>query len=465
MSRTRTVIRSLSVCALAALAGLSAPATAQTSTSWTYQGVLELGGGPANGAYDLVFLVYAGQQGGSALATANLNAVPVTGGRLTTPVDFGSASSAVFGGGARWLEIRIRPVGNGVFTTLPRQPLNASPRALALEGLFRDSTGRFGINTASPAARLDIQAGGDASGSNEGRPQAWQWWNGGFRHWLTTRHDTANGNGNAMIFWINSSPAADGSSAPGTGNVPGLSVSAADGGRIGIGTVSPQASVHGRGATPAWRLERSDQLGYWYEGRVDTDNLMRFRVGGAPISTTVFMTVERDGRIGIGANPDNNATLNVAGNLQTQVLTIVGGADIAEPFNVHADAGVAVRPGMVVAIDAERTGELRVADRPYDRAVAGIISGANGVNPGLTLTQAGSIADGKHPVAMTGRVWVLADASSGPIRPGDLLTSSSTPGHAMAASDPARAGGASLGKAMSSLESGTGYVLVLVNLH
>jgi hypothetical protein len=45
-----------------------------------------------------------------------------------------------------------------------------------------------------------------------------------------------------------------------------------------------------------------------------------------------------------------------------------------------------------------------------------------------------------------------------------LLTTSSTPGHAMKVTDHARAQGAILGKAMSSLAEGKGMVLVLVSL-
>ena len=67
-------------------------------------------------------------------------------------------------------------------------------------------------------------------------------------------------------------------------------------------------------------------------------------------------------------------------------------------------------------------------------------------------------------MALTGRVWVKCDASAGAIHAGDLLTSSSRAGYAMKASDRERAYGATLGKAMSALESGTGLVLVLVNL-
>ena len=96
--------------------------------------------------------------------------------------------------------------------------------------------------------------------------------------------------------------------------------------------------------------------------------------------------------------------------------------------------------------------------------MAGIISGAGGVKPGILLTQTGSEADGDYPVALTGRVYAWADASGGPIAPGDLLTTSDTPGHVMKVTDHARAQGAIIGKAMSSLDEGRDLVLVLVAL-
>jgi hypothetical protein len=119
---------------------------------------------------------------------------------------------------------------------------------------------------------------------------------------------------------------------------------------------------------------------------------------------------------------------------------------------------------MVVAIDADHPGQLRIADNAYDRTVAGCVSGANGVNPGLMMQQEGTVANGSLPVALSGRVYCRADASYGPIRPGDLLTTSDTPGHAMKVTDYTRAQGAILGKAMTSLQQGRGLVLVLVTL-
>jgi hypothetical protein len=104
-----------------------------------------------------------------------------------------------------------------------------------------------------------------------------------------------------------------------------------------------------------------------------------------------------------------------------------------------------------------------LTDQPYDTRVAGVVSGANGINPGIQMQQQGLLEGGKN-VALTGRVYVQADTSNGDIKPGDLLTTSSTPGRAMRVSDHARAQGAILGKAMTALKTGRGMVLVLVTL-
>ena len=119
---------------------------------------------------------------------------------------------------------------------------------------------------------------------------------------------------------------------------------------------------------------------------------------------------------------------------------------------------------MIVSIDSENPGKLVVSSESYDRKVAGIISGAGGIKPGMLMGQKDSVANGANPVALTGRVYCLADASLGAIQPGDLLTTSDIPGHAMKAADYIRAQGAILGKAMTSLENGRGQILVLVTL-
>ena len=119
---------------------------------------------------------------------------------------------------------------------------------------------------------------------------------------------------------------------------------------------------------------------------------------------------------------------------------------------------------MLASIDPNNSGKLMLCKEAYDRKIAGIISGANCIKPGMVMGQKGSIADGNFPIALVGRVYVQADASFGAIQPGDFLTSSSIPGVAMKAIDFQKAQGAIIGKAMTGLESGDGMVLVLVNL-
>lgn len=101
--------------------------------------------------------------------------------------------------------------------------------------------------------------------------------------------------------------------------------------------------------------------------------------------------------------------LHVAGTTLTRELKISGGADIAEPFDVAEPHAV---PGMLVSIDPSKPGELRISREEYDPKVAGIVSGANGIRPGMTLQQEGSVADGHMPVALTGRVYCWCDAEA-----------------------------------------------------
>jgi hypothetical protein len=149
------------------------------------------------------------------------------------------------------------------------------------------------------------------------------------------------------------------------------------------------------------------------------------------------------------------------GRVSSNILEIRGGSDLAEPFS--SEGGESVEPGTLMVIDEHHPGKLRISDQEYDPKIAGVVSGAGGIRPGLTLQQDG-ITSGPIMVAIAGRVYCMADATNGSIQPGDLLTSSSTPGHVMKAMNKERSNGAIVGKAMSTLNEGTGLVLVLVNL-
>jgi hypothetical protein len=165
---------------------------------------------------------------------------------------------------------------------------------------------------------------------------------------------------------------------------------------------------------------------------------------------------------GVTAVSCYNETDNAYMHLYCSSITIEGGADLAEPFSI-TKTEQPVAEGDVVVIDDTNPGQLKLTDQPYDTRVAGVVSGANGINPGIQMHQQGLLEGGKN-VALTGRVYVQADTSNGAIKPGDLLTTSGIPGRAMRVSDHARAQGAILGKAMTALKTGRGMVLVLVTL-
>ncbi len=138
--------------------------------------------------------------------------------------------------------------------------------------------------------------------------------------------------------------------------------------------------------------------------------------------------------------------------------TQTGGADVAE----FIDASTAVGPGDVVEIDPVSPGKFRLASTALSSAVAGVVSS----DPGVTMNSADAAtmpAPEVPRLALVGRVPVKVCAENGPIRPGDLLVASSTPGRAMRA--PASPGpGTVIGKALGTLDAGLGWVEMLVML-
>jgi hypothetical protein len=238
-------------------------------------------------------------------------------------------------------------------------------------------------------------------------------------------------------------------------------------GNVGIGTLNPQTlldisggalRIANQGDGAVLLTLRSERP--WEFRQLRTGAATALELASASTGSKHFI-INTPGRVGIGTtNP--GAKLDIAGTTRTRVLEITGGSDVAESFDIVATR--TIRPGMVVVIDSANPGWLRMSDRAYDRAVAGIVSGANGLATGLLMAENHRTGNGAVSVALTGRVYCLVDAVNGPIRPGDLLTTSNIPGHAMKATDRHRAEGAIIGKAMTALKSGRGFVLVLVTL-
>jgi hypothetical protein len=116
-------------CGLLVQAACLANAASSLNAVFTYQGCLSEGASVANGLYELRFGLCDAAVGGAALALTTNAPLAVSNGLFTAAVDFGFSP---FDGGARWLEIGVRPQGSAApFTPLsPRQALTAVPHAL-----------------------------------------------------------------------------------------------------------------------------------------------------------------------------------------------------------------------------------------------------------------------------------------------------------------------------------------------
>src|SRR5678816_3514332 len=105
-------------------------------------------------------------------------------------------------------------------------------------------------------------------------------------------------------------------------------------------------------------------------------------------------------------------------------------------------------------------GTLCASHTAYDRRVAGVISGAANTGQGSSWTCPRRCQ--APPIALVGKVYCKVDAGQQAVDVGDLLTTSGMRGHAMKATDPARAFGAVIGKSLGVLASGVGLVPILV---
>jgi hypothetical protein len=188
-----------------------------------------------------------------------------------------------------------------------------------------------------------------------------------------------------------------------------------------------------------------------------TNSSTRFGVWAYNSGTGVALRAEGSGNlieawslspVNVRFRVDNNGNVTADGAFTSPA------ADFAELL----PAVPGLEPGDVLVIQAE--GTLGLSDRAYQSTVVGVYS----TEPAF-LGGAGIDADrtGKVPLAVVGIVPVKASAENGVIRPGDMLTASDTPGHAMRAGTDAPVGTV-IGKALTSLERGSGMIRMLVTL-
>jgi len=251
-------------------------------------------------------------------------------------------------------------------------------------------------------------------------------------------------------------------------------------GNVGLGTTTPGNPLNvytGGGSTPVGAMS-IDVGSFSTPANASASYFFRVRdIGG---SSTPFY-IQGNGNVGIGTtNPgvalEVNGTAQVDGALNvgnggivfpngggTQTIAYTGvtcGGDYAESVDVSGDR-THYQPGDVLVLDADNPGKMLKSIEAYSTSVSGIYS----TKPGTVgRRQTTEKSPDEVPMAVVGIVPAKVSAENGPVKVGDLLVTSSTPGYAMKGTDRSRMLGAVVGKAMAKLDSGTGVIEVLVTL-
>ena len=179
-------------------------------------------------------------------------------------------------------------------------------------------------------------------------------------------------------------------------------------------------------------------------------------------TTTPGAVLEVDGNVKLTSGSGASITF-ADGTVQSTAYTgVTCGGDYAESIDAMGGR-TEYAPGDLLVIDPKAPGRFLKSTKPYSTLVAGIYSTKPGTigRRETTYTKTDTTA---VPMAMMGIVPTKVSTENGPIETGDLLVTSSTMGYAMKGTDRSRLTGAVVGKALASLDSGTGVIEVLVTL-
>ena len=201
-----------------------------------------------------------------------------------------------------------------------------------------------------------------------------------------------------------------------------------DNGNVGIGTTKPGADLTALPSPPA---------------------------SGTPV-------LEVAGDIALAQNTGGQVFFSDGTVQSTAWNGVLTGGDYAESVDVTGkkqDYG----PGDVLVVDVTCEGRFAKSSLAYSTAVMGIYSTRPGLVGRRQRSERNHMID-EVPMAMIGVVPTKVTAEGGPIKPGDLLVTSSKPGYAMKGTDHAQMMGAIIGKSLGHLDKGDGVVEVAVSL-
>ena len=131
-------------------------------------------------------------------------------------------------------------------------------------------------------------------------------------------------------------------------------------------------------------------------------------------------------------------------------------ANIVEMF--ETDEQEFISPGDVLVVSTQGNAVLSRSRTAYNKGVIGVVAG----NPVVVLNNAAAQTK-LYPVVLTGSVLCKVDARQKPVKPGDLLVTSDTPGCGMAASiDSFDKVGTVFAKALTALDDGIALIPVMI---
>jgi hypothetical protein len=444
-------------------------------TGISYQGkLMDASGNPLTGTYTVTFSLYNASTGGTALSTDS-HAVQVSQGLFTTTLNFNTND---INGQALWLGIAV----NTDPEMTPRQSFQPVPYALMAQGVNAVTSGTGGNPVSLTTTGSNSYGVWSTSGGDNSIPVfAYSYGSSSTGIEIITFGSASPG---AVALTTNTS--SPGFSAATSGlSSPGIEI-------LTAGSASPGATVStANNSSPGFSAQTagsgSDGVMVQTSGN-NSEGLFAFATG--PGSRGVLAQSDKaEGVLGNSAEAAGvyGASTQAAGvyGTSTQSYGIEGVTDNATSYGVYTPNRMDARlgfvtnpvdvaeympasgdtsPGTVMVIGP--AGNLTPSTTAYDTKVAGIIS----TNPGLTLGKNEDDNSGDGLIAVAGRVPCKVDAHYGAIHAGDLLTTSPTEGYAMKA-QPVTIGGIQiyrpgtvLGKAMGSVESGTGTIDVIVTL-
>lgn len=425
----------------------------QAQTGFKWQGLAKDAAG--NAITQPVTLTFSILQNNTTVYVETQNPITPVAGQLTATVGVGTATQGSFAGidwsvGTCSLNVKMQ-VGNGTPVVTGTSEILPVPIASYAEkagssgdwskngnNIYR-SIGNIGIGTDAPLAPLHIKTSDpDIILDFNGNPQA------------NLAEIRFNNNGEARAQFLynritNNVQLAYDIEESGVGDfqilrngAPRMTIE--NDGNVGIGTTNPASKLH---------VFQSSNIEYsaLFENNGGAGKGVLIKCGSDGNSNSKPLMVQNH------QGTKEYLSVSANGNTKVNILEITGGSDITEKVN----SPEVLQPGDVIVTDPTQPNSVRRSSKAYDHTVLGVVSGAGGISHGMELKQEG-LLDGNTSFAIAGRVYVK---TTGKVAPGDLLTTSNVPGHAMKATNRRKRDGAVIGKALTA-PNGEGLVLVLV---